>query len=223
MVTVIVPVLNESEFLPQLLERLRVLGAKDVIIVDGGSDDGTPDLAKGKAKIVVSERGRARQMNAGAIEAKGDILLFLHADTELPEGAFDLIEKEMADPKVVGGRFGVKLDNPRFIFRLIGAMINLRDAIFGGYTGDQAIFVRREVFEALGGYRDIPLMEDLDLARRLRRFGRAVRLRAKVTTSARRWEKEGIAKTIALMWFLRLAYLLGVDPARLAHLYGNAR
>lgn len=223
MVSVVIPVLNEAERLPMLLDELQGIGTKEVIVVDGGSEDGSADLAEGRAKVVRSGPGRARQMNAGAAVATGDVLLFLHADTFLPEGALELIDKGMADPSVVGGRFRIELDNPLFIYRMIGRMINLREAIFGGFTGDQAIFVKRDVFEALGGYRDLPLMEDLDLARRLKRAGKTVRLRAKVVTSARRWEKEGIAKTIVLMWFLRLAYLFGIDVRRLARLYADVR
>lgn len=221
-VSVIVPVLNEEERLPVLLGQLARLGASEVIVADGGSTDKSVELAAG-SKVVRSPRGRARQMNSGAVAASHQVLLFLHADTMLPDGALEMIETAMADPAVAGGRFKVRLDNDGLAYRLVGAMINLRDGFTGGFTGDQAIFVRREVFERLGGYADIPLMEDLDFARRLKRSGKVVRIPAKVMTSARRWEKDGLVKTIALMWYLRILYLLGVPPAKLKALYKDTR
>lgn len=166
-------------------------------------------------------------MNAGALAAKpaapDGILLFLHADTYLPDGALRAIETAMRDEGLAGGRFKLKLDNPALPYRVIGAMITWRDGLFGGFTGDQAIFVRRSAFEVLGGFSEIELCEDLDFARRLRKVGRVTRLRLYVTTGARRWERRGLVKTILLMWMIRTLFYAGVSPARLARLYADVR
>jgi rSAM/selenodomain-associated transferase 2 len=158
-------------------------------------------------------------MNAGARTARGDILLFLHADTVLPEGAGKAILAALADAGTVGGRFDVRLDSRRPLLALVGWLMNRRSRLTGICTGDQGIFVRRTVFEALGGYPDIPLMEDVELTRRLKRHGRLVALPLRVVTSARKWEREGVLRTIVLMWALRLLYALGVSPARLHRCY----
>jgi rSAM/selenodomain-associated transferase 2 len=158
-------------------------------------------------------------MNLGARAAAGEIFLFLHADTRLPDGAGALVARALASPGAVGGRFDVRFDTPRRALRMVAALMNLRSRWTGICTGDQAIFVRRDAFEALGGYADIPLMEDIELTRRLKRLGRLVCLRARVVTAARKWEREGTWRTIALMWRLRLLYFLGVDPARLHLMY----
>lgn len=221
-ISVIVPVLNEEERLPTLLEHLARVGAHEVIFSDGGSTDKSLELAM-KSTVISAPRGRARQMNAGAAIASGNVFLFLHADTTLPDKALEMIESAVSNPSVVGGRFKVRLDDSKIAYRIIGRMINLRDGLTGGFTGDQAIFIRRDVFENMGGYSDIPLMEDLDLARRMKRTGRVVRIRAKVTTSARRWSKDGLVKTITLMWYLRALYLLGVPPAKLKEQYKDTR
>jgi rSAM/selenodomain-associated transferase 2 len=158
-------------------------------------------------------------MNAGARHARGDVLLFLHADTRLPDGALEAIARALADPKVVGGRFDVRFDSPRPIMRVVAWLMNRRSRLTGIATGDQGIFVRRAVFEALGGYADIPLMEDIELSRRLKRRGRLAALPLRATTAARKWEREGAACTIALMWGLRLLYFVGASPARLHRWY----
>jgi len=189
--------------------------------VDGGSTDATAATAARfpRVRLLASPRGRARQMNAGARVARGDVLLFLHADTLLPAGALAALEAGLDDPGVVAGRFDVRFDNPRPVFRMIAWFMNQRSRWSGISTGDQAIFVRREVFEALGGYPDMPLMEDVELCRRLKRRGRLAALRLCVTTSARKWEREGAVRTILLMWTLRLLYTVGVPPARLHRWY----
>ena len=189
--------------------------------MDGGSTDATAAVAARYPEIslLASPRGRARQMNAGARAARGDVLLFLHADTILPDGALAAVEAAASDPGVVAGRFDVRLDNPRPVFRIIAWFMNQRSRWSGISTGDQAIFVCREPFDALGGYPDMPLMEDVDLCRRLKRRGRMVALRLSVTTSARKWEREGAVRTILLMWALRLLYVAGVSPARLHRWY----
>lgn len=220
--SIIVPVLNEAARLPALLVGLAPFReAAEVIVVDGGSTDGSAEAARaaGWARVLAAPRGRARQMNAGAAAACGEVLLFLHADTSLPPTALEDIRAALADPPVVGGRFDVRLDSPRPIYRAVETLTNLRSRWTGIWTGDQAIFVRRAVFERLGGFPDIPLMEDVELSRRLKRAGRRACLRSRVTASARKWEREGAARTILLMWALRFLYLVGVSPARLHRWY----
>jgi rSAM/selenodomain-associated transferase 2 len=193
----------------------------EVVLVDGGSTDATATIAAHfpEISLLASPRGRARQMNAGARAARGDVLLFLHADTMLPDGALAAVEAAVGDPGVVAGRFDVRFDNPRRVFRMIAWFMNQRSRWSGISTGDQAIFVCREPFDALGGYPDMPLMEDVELCRRLKRRGHLAALRLSVTTSARKWEREGAVRTILLMWALRFLYMVGVPPARLHRWY----
>jgi rSAM/selenodomain-associated transferase 2 len=214
--------MREAANLARLLPALRAAApGAEIIVADAGSDEGTREVATRVAGVTVltCERGRARQMNAGARAARGDTLLFLHADTVLPDGFEASITRALTEPGVVAGRFDVRLDNPRWPFRMIESLMNLRSRWSGISTGDQALFVRRDVFEALGGFPDIPLMEDIELTRRLKRRGRQAALRERVTTSARKWEREGVARTIGLMWTLRLLYACGVSPARLHRWY----
>lgn len=189
--------------------------------MDGGSTDATTAVAARfpRIRLLVSPRGRARQMNTGARAAHGDVFLFLHADTLLPDGALAAVEAAVRDPGVVGGRFDVSFDNPRTVFRMIAWFMNRRSRWSGISTGDQAIFVRRPAFEALGGYPEMPLMEDVELCRRLKRLGRLVSLRLAVRTQARKWERDGAVRTILLMWALRFLYMVGVPPARLHRWY----
>jgi len=191
------------------------------VLVDGGSRDGTIEIARRVPDVtaLVSPRGRAIQMNAGARAAHGRVLLFLHADTWLPDGALAAVGDALADPAVVGGRFDVRFDSSRPVLSMIAFFMNLRSRWSGISTGDQAIFVRRDVFDSLGGFAAIPLMEDIELTRRLKRRGRVVALRARVTTAARKWEREGALRTMALMWALRFLYVCGVKPARLHRWY----
>jgi rSAM/selenodomain-associated transferase 2 len=147
------------------------------------------------------------------------VLVFLHADTQLPDGALAAVDAALVDPRVVGGRFDVTFDSRRPIMRAIAHLMNLRSRLSGIATGDQTIFVRRAVFEALGGFPDIPLMEDVELSRRLKRRGRLASLRLRVTTSARKWQREGAVRTVLLMWTLRLLYFAGVSPRRLHRWY----
>jgi rSAM/selenodomain-associated transferase 2 len=221
-ISIVIPALDEAANLIRLLPGLAVGSpGPEVIVVDGGSSDGTADAVTASAHVhyLAASRGRARQMNAGARVARGDVLVFLHADTRLPVGALDAVARAMADPRVVGGRFDVRFDTPRPVMRMVAWFINRRSRVSGIATGDQAIFVRRAVFETLGGYPDIPLMEDVELTRRLKRHGHLACLRQKVTTSARKWEQEGVLRTILLMWLLRLLYFCGVEPSRLHRLY----
>jgi rSAM/selenodomain-associated transferase 2 len=220
--SVVIPALNESANLARLLPDLlaREPGV-EIIVVDGGSDDDSAHVvARWKAvRWLAGPRGRARQMNAGARIATAPALLFLHADTRLPDGAGAAAQAALADPAVAGGRFDVRLDSPRPVLAIVGWMMNQRSRLSGIATGDQAIFVRRAAFDEMGGYADIPLMEDIDFTRRLKRRGRIAALRLRVTTSARKWEREGALRTIVLMWLLRLLYALGVSPARLHRWY----
>jgi rSAM/selenodomain-associated transferase 2 len=220
--SIVIPALDEAGNLARGLPELRARApGAEIIVVDGGSADDSRDVVAGVASVrwMTSARGRARQMNAGAQAARGEILVFLHADTRLPPGAATAVVDALADPAVVAGRFDVRLDSRRPLLAVVGWMMNQRSRLTGICTGDQAIFVRRTVFQALGGYADIPLMEDIELSRRLRRRGRLAPLRLRVTTSARKWEGEGVVRTIVLMWTLRLLYALGVAPARLHRWY----
>jgi rSAM/selenodomain-associated transferase 2 len=224
-ISVVIPVLDEAANLARLLPELRrACPGAEIIVVDGGSRDGTADVARGQAGVQLLEgaRGRARQMNAGARQAGGDVLLFLHADTSLPDGAPVAIAAALADPAVVGGRFDVRFDSRRRVLRIVAWFMNARSRATSICTGDQAIFVRRADFEAVGSYPDVPLMEDIELCRRLKARGRLAALRARVTTSARKWEREGPLRTIGLMWALRLLYFCGVAPARLYRWYYGA-
>jgi rSAM/selenodomain-associated transferase 2 len=222
-ISIIIPVLNEAQSLPETLARLAPLrtGGHEVIVVDGGSSDGTPTLAAPHAdRVVASSAGRGRQMNAGAANARGDILLFLHADTVLPEDAENLVMEALNGGRHFWGRFDVRLSGDHPLLRLVAFMMNLRSRLSGIATGDQAVFVRRETFEIVGGFPDIALMEDIVISRRLLTLGSPVCLRRQVVTSSRRWQRHGIIRTIVTMWALRLAFALGVPPARLARIYG---
>ena len=220
--SVVVPTLEEAAGIGAALEALRPLRARghEVIVADGGSTDGTPDrAAAGADRIVAAKRGRARQMNAGAAAATGDVLVFLHADTLLPDGADGLVVEALGGADSGWGHFGVRLSGPHPAFRVIERMITIRSRLTGIATGDQAIFATRDLFDAAGGFEDLPLLEDVELCRRLKRFARPVRPRSPVTTSSRRWEAGGIARTVGLMWWIRGAYALGATPDRLARHY----
>lgn len=223
-ISVIIPTLNEAETIAETLLHLRCGGSCEVIVVDGGSTDGTPELVRPQADLFLSAgRGRARQMNAGAQAATGEVLLFLHADTILPQGFPALLEHALQNPEVVGGRFDVRLDAEGWPFRMVETLMNVRSRVSRVATGDQAIFVRREVFLALGGYHEAELMEDLELSYRLKRQGKIVCLRERVVTSARRWQRNGIARTIVLMWALRFLYFVGISPNHLKTFYADTR
>jgi rSAM/selenodomain-associated transferase 2 len=224
--SIVIPVLDEACHLEARLRELaRGRLPVEVVIVDGGSRDGSVEIARRAPgiRLVSSERGRARQMNAGAAAATGEALLFLHADTRLPDGAAEAVLGALADPRVAYGRFDVRFDHPGVAFRLIASLMNVRSRLTGICTGDQAIFVRRAAFTALGGYPEISLMEDIELTRRLKRVGSLAALRLPVTTAARKWEREGVVRTILLMWTLRLLHLSGVGPDRLHRWYYGAR
>jgi len=217
--SIIVPMLNEAAGIADALRALRSLDA-EIVAVDGGSSDNTVACAMQHADLLLdSARGRARQMNAGASTAHGDILLFLHADTTLPPAADRLVEEHIASG-ALWGRFDVVISGKSAWFPVIASLMNLRSRLSGIATGDQAIFVKRSAFEQLGGFPDIPLMEDIVLSQRLKRLGRPACLRQKVITAGRRWEKHGILRTILTMWWLRLRFFCGTDPKKLAVEYG---
>ncbi len=223
---IVIPVLNEAAALPAVLAALQPLrerGAR-VVVVDGGSTDATWALAaEGADAVLWAPQGRASQMNAGARDAQlTDTLLFLHADTRLPLEADVLIAQAHAQG-AVWGRFDVRIASGHPLLRVVGALMNIRSRWTGIATGDQAMFVRAHAFRAVGGFADLPLMEDIDLSARLRRRGPPACLRAPVETSARRWEKHGVLRTILLMWALRLRYFFGADAQALADRYGYAR
>jgi rSAM/selenodomain-associated transferase 2 len=220
--SIIIPTLDEAEGIAATLTALQPLRARgcEVIVADGGSADGTAGLARPLADAVVAaERGRARQQNAGAAAATGDVLLFLHADTRLPVDADRLVLDGLRRTGRGWGRFDVRLTGRHPLLRVIERMMGMRSRVTSIATGDQAIFVRRGWFRDAGGFPEIPLMEDVALSKTLKRRGRPLCLRAAVVTSSRRWESRGVWRTMLLMWRLRLAYFLGADPAALAERY----
>lgn len=223
--SVILPALDEAATIQATLEPLqgwRRRGA-EVLVMDGGSRDGTPDLAGPLAdRVVAAPRGRARQMNAGAARARGTALLFLHADTRLATEADSAVLKALEGSRH-WGRFDVRLDGARGhpLLKVVGALMNARSRLTGIATGDQALFMTRKAFDDAGGFPDQPLMEDIAISAVLKRVaGRPACLHEQALTASRRWEEAGIARTIGLMWALRLAYFLGVAPERLARWYG---
>ncbi len=223
-VSVIVPVLNEAAALPALLETLAAALAPgdEIIVADGGSDDASAALAGQRGvRVIEAARGRARQMNAGAAAAGGEVLWFVHADSRVDPSARAALGAAL-DGGAAWGRFDVRLDDPAWPFRLIEGLMNRRSRLTGIATGDQALFVRRALFAELGGFPDIALMEDIELSARLRRAARPACLRTPVVTSARRWRRHGIVRTVLLMWGLRLAWFCGVPADRLARLYADA-
>jgi len=223
-VSVILPVLNEEKTIASTLDALKQLAPYEIIVVDGGSNDGTRDIcARSGVKILSSMRGRARQMNLGARDASGDVLLFLHADTRLPASALSDISESLSDTCYVGGRFDIELDGKHWMLKVIGRLISYRSRISKVGTGDQAIFVRREMFERIGGYPEVPFMEDIAFCRTLKSLGKIACLRSCVITSARRWEIDGVWRTILRMWILKLLYLAGVPPSRLERFYADTR
>jgi rSAM/selenodomain-associated transferase 2 len=224
--SIVVPALDEAAAIEAALGALRPLRAAgcEVIVVDGGSRDATARLAAPLAdRVVAAPRGRASQMNAGARAATGDALLFLHADTQLPPDALGEVARALEGGPRAWGRFDVAIAGADPMLAVVALLMNARSRLTGIATGDQAIFARREAFEAAGGFPEIPLMEDVALSRALRRAAAPACLRSRVVTSGRRWERQGTLRTIFLMWRLRLAYALGADPRRLARRYDVER
>jgi rSAM/selenodomain-associated transferase 2 len=233
-ISVIIPTLNEERTITATLMHTAALGFDELIVVDGGSTDATPTLlesyrlspqATGLSPVswVTAPPGRARQMNEGAKASRGEVLLFLHADTRLPRDARTAINAVLADQQMVGGRFDVQFDHPSMWGTMISTTMNWRSRLSGLATGDQALFVRRSIFEQMGGFTDMPLMEDIEFSRRLKRKGATAALTATVTTSFRRWEQQGPLQTILLMWALRFLYWGGMSPHTLSRWYGSVR
>jgi len=224
--SIVVPVLDEAAIVEHALARLAPLRSRgcQLIVADGGSRDGTAELARPYADhVVAARRGRAAQMNAGAAIAGGDVLLFLHVDSVLPDDADGLILGALADAAHDWGRFDIAIDGRHALLPLIAWFMNRRSRLTGICTGDQGMFVRAQTFAARGGFPLIDLMEDIALSRSLKRSSRPACLRQRVVTSGRRWERRGPLRTMLMMWRLRLAYFLGADPRRLASVYDAAR
>jgi rSAM/selenodomain-associated transferase 2 len=220
--SIIIPILNEAGSLAPLLGHLLDFQKRacEVLLVDGGSQDDSVAIARSAGfTVLISERGRAAQMNAGAKLARGEFLVFLHADTRLPDQADQwVMEAFERDPRP-WGRFGVSILGASPMLRVVALMMNLRSALTGIATGDQTIFVRRQEFKKIGGFPPLALMEDIEFSKRMKRLSRPILLHQKVLTSGRRWEAKGVWRTIMLMWSLRLAYYFGADPEALAKRY----
>jgi rSAM/selenodomain-associated transferase 2 len=223
--SVIIPTLNEERAIVATMEAIKIAApAAEIIVVDGGSTDRTVEVARMRgAQTLSGARGRAVQLNAGAAIAKGDVLVFVHADTRVPSTFSADIAGALANSQVVGGRFDIELDDFSLTSRLLGKLISLRSRLMHSATGDQAIFVRRRVFVEIGGYTQISLCEDVDFARRLKRKGRIACLRSHVITSARRWRQKGMLRTILRMWIIKSLFLAGVSPAKLHRYYADVR
>jgi rSAM/selenodomain-associated transferase 2 len=224
--SIIIPVLNEEAVLEAQLTHLTRQCANcdcELLIVDGGSTDRTATIAERFGRVLPSSRGRAMQMNRGAAEASGDVLLFLHADTQLPDDAFSAIEQAFADPRVAGGAFRLCFNCSGWLYAFVAFTANMRSRLRTIFTGDQAYFIRDESFKTVGGYPDQPLMEDLEIIIRLRKIGKVVLLPQYVTTSARRHEKIGLIRSVLFMWYLRTLYQFGVSPAQLQRMYLDVR
>jgi rSAM/selenodomain-associated transferase 2 len=221
-ISLIIPCLDEGAIVAAALGRLQPLrqSGVELILVDGGSRDDTPQQALGLVDLLLgSPPGRARQMNAGARAARGEVLWFLHLDSAPFPGAVECLLRELSGGGSGWGRFDIRLDGDAGALRLVERLMNMRSRLSGIATGDQGIFVSRSLFEAVGGFPDLALMEDVALSRRLKRHGRPICIRRPIVTSSRRWERDGVWRTIALMWRLRLGYSLGESPERLARRY----
>ncbi len=219
-ISVIIPALNESASILASISSVKCQqGEYEIIVVDGGSDDGTVNIAQSQAEVIASERGRAIQMNAGARHSIGDVLLFLHADSSLSLGSLCAIEDALNDPQILGGTFTLGFDSPRCLLRVIALFTRLKFRHF--HYGDQGIFVRRAIFEQLGGFKEIPIMEDLEFLKRLYKAGKVVLLPHPVMTSARRYLKRGIVRQQLLDIVLVILYLSGIKPDTLGKWYGR--
>jgi len=221
--SIIIPTLNEESSLGRTLASVSGRG-HEIIVVDGGSDDGTPEIAREHASVVLdSKRGRGIQQHIGACHAKGDVLLFLHADTLLSKGFDIVIERTLSDPRVILGAFRLGHHPPSAFLNLIALMANLRSIFLKMPYGDQGLFMRRSDYFRIGGFKDLPIMEDVDLVRRLNRVGKIKCVKARVRTSARRYDRNGVVYTTVRNWSLIIRYLLGQSPERLHRFCNDAR
>lgn len=224
--SIIMPVLNEEAILEDQLIRLKKqceVYKCELLIVDGGSQDRTVAIAEKYGLVIHAARGRAVQMNAGSEAANGEVLLFLHADTQLPPDAFQAIEQAIQRPSVVGGAFQICFNCDQWPYRLVAWATNLRSRLRKSFTGDQAYFIRTSSFQGIGGYPDQPLMEDLEIITRLKTIGNFVLLPQYVITSARRHGRIGLLPSVLFMWYLRILYTSGTSPARLQRMYADIR
>jgi len=219
-ISIIIPALNEAKTLPTICESLIDMGHEgQIIIVDGGSTDRTPQLAASYGQLLYANANRALQMNAGAKNAQGKILWFLHADCIPHPNSVNAIQKVMANRNIVGGAFSYRMDAKGIIYRLSEFLSNEKNRLFRWFYGENGIFVRKTVFEALGGYREIPIMEDIDFCLQLKKMGKVVILPQPILSSARRWKSDGPIKNIIRNWLLQIGWRLGISPQLLVKFY----
>lgn len=225
LISVIIPTLNEGGFIEGTLQSLSARQGLEIIVVDGASTDDTVRRAERHAhRVIQAPRGRAAQMNAGAMAAAGEILFFLHADCTPPPGAMRAIRQTLSAPQTIAGAFNISIQHKGMTYRIIEGMANLRSRLLRVPYGDQGLFMRRRTFQDMGGFKEMPLMEDIEMGGRLKRLGRIEQLSTPISISPRRWLAEGPAYTTLRNWFIALAYTaFGIPPARLARLYKDAR
>ncbi|MCU0538215.1 MAG: TIGR04283 family arsenosugar biosynthesis glycosyltransferase, partial [Hydrococcus sp. Prado102] len=214
---------NEAEIIQKTISKIQHELEIEILVVDGGSQDNTVELVQnlGVKAICSPQAGRANQMNFGALLATGDILLFLHADTCLPDGYLDLVTKTLSNPETIAGAFELAIDSPKKSLRLLEKMVNLRSRFLSLPYGDQAFFLKASVFQEINGFADLPIMEDFEFIQRLKKKGKIRIVSAKVITSGRRWQKLGVVKTTIINQLIILGYYLGVSPKKLSRLYGR--
>ncbi len=223
MISVIIPILNEARVLEKTLSRLQPeLENHELIVVDGGSTDASVSIAEKYGKVIKSERGRAKQLNAGAAAAEGDILLFLHADVWLESGAFKSVESALSSG-YVGGGFLQKIDGKSILYRIIEFIADMRGKYLKVFYGDSGIFVSKTDFKRIGGFPQVPIMEEMGFSTELCRLGKTKMVKPRIHISARRWEKNGIIRTTAINWLITFLYFLGFSLERLAKLYRDIR